>query len=267
MVHRQIFAAARRLGRLSAVIAFTAALAAPFAAVAEPSRPDTIQRIKPSIVAIGTFERLRSPQFNFAGTGFVVANGTLVATNEHVVAKLMPTEGNEVLAVAVRTPAGMQVRPARRHSSDSSADLALLKIEGSPLPALFLADSAAVREGETYLLTGFPIGAVLGLYPVTHQAMIASVTPIAIPAPRADKLDARMVRRLSAGAYTVFQLDAVAFPGNSGSPVYHPQSGEVVGIVNSVFVKGTKEAALSNPSGITYAIPAQKLRDLLESAR
>jgi len=268
VVHRQIRAATRRVGRLSvALLAFAAALAAPFAAAAEPNRPDTIQRIKPSIVAIGTFERLRSPQFNFAGTGFVVADGTLVATNEHVVAKLTPTEGNEILAVAVRTPAGMQVRPARRHSADSSADLAVLKIDGPPLPALFLADSAGVREGETYLLTGFPIGAVLGLFPVTHQAMIASITPIAIPAPRADKLDARMVRRLAAGAYTVFQLDAVAYPGNSGSPVYHPDSGEVVGIVNSVFVKGTRESALSAPSGITYAIPAQKLRDLLESAR
>jgi hypothetical protein len=38
----------------------------------------------------------------------------------------------------------------------------------------------------------------------------------------------------------------------------------VVAIVNSVFVKGTKEAALTAPSGITYAIPAERLKDLLE---
>jgi serine protease Do len=30
-----------------------------------------------------------------------------------------------------------------------------------------------------------------------------------------------------------------------------------------VFVKGKKEAALSNPSGITYAIPANYINDLL----
>jgi S1-C subfamily serine protease len=243
------------------------AAAAAFAALAQAGRPATIERVKPSIVAIGTFERLRNPQFSFSGTGFVVADGTLIATNEHVVTKLVVPQGNETLAIAVRTPGGMQVRQAKRIASDGAADLALLKIDGAPLPALFLGDSEQVREGENYLLTGFPIGAVLGLYPVTHQAMIASITPIAIPAPRADKLDARMVRRLAAGAYTVFQLDAVAYPGSSGSPVYHPDSGEVVAIVNSVFVKGTKESALSEPSGITYAIPARKLREMLENMR
>jgi S1-C subfamily serine protease len=64
----------------------------------------------------------------------------------------------------------------------------------------------------------------------------------------------------------VFQLDGTAYPGNSGSPVYHPASGEVVGIVNSVLVKGTKESALKTPSGITYAIPVQKLKALLEGS-
>jgi hypothetical protein len=31
-----------------------------------------------------------------------------------------------------------------------------------------------------------------------------------------------------------------------------------------VFVKGKKEAALSNPSGITYAIPGNYINDLLK---
>ena len=35
------------------------------------------------------------------------------------------------------------------------------------------------------------------------------------------------------------------------------------GIINMVFVKGTKEAALTQPSGITYAIPARHLQALL----
>ena len=41
-------------------------------------------------------------------------------------------------------------------------------------------------------------------------------------------------------------------------------SGEVVGIVNMVFVKGTKETALSATSGSTYAVPVQPLLTLLE---
>jgi S1-C subfamily serine protease len=159
------------------------------------------------------------------------------------------------------------VRPVRHVATETGYDLALLRFEGAPLPALQLGDSERVREGETYLLTGFPIGAVLGLVPVTHQAMIAALTPIVMPAARADQLDARAVRRIVAGSFSVFQLDGTAYPGNSGSPVYHPQTGAVVGIVNSVFVKGTRESALSAPSGITYAIPVQKLVELLAKHR
>ncbi len=124
-----------------------------------------------------------------------------------------------------------------------------------------------MREGETYLFTGFPIGAVLGLYPVTHRTMIAALTPIAIPASTAARLDAGAIRQLAAGAYPVFQLDGTAYPGNSGSPVYDAASGEVIGIVNSVLVRSTKESALSAPSGITYAIPVSNLRPLLEASR
>ena len=62
----------------------------------------------------------------------------------------------------------------------------------------------------------------------------------------------------------MFQLDATAYPGNSGSPVYDPDTGEVIGVVNMVFVKSTKEAALTQPSGITYAIPSRYLVELLK---
>mgnify|MGYP006381527409 CR=1 FL=1 len=63
--------------------------------------------------------------------------------------------------------------------------------------------------------------------------------------------------------FEVYQLDAVAYPGNSGSPVYDVRTGRVVGVINSVLVKKTKEAALTDPSGITYAIPVRYVRALL----
>jgi S1-C subfamily serine protease len=235
---------------------------------ADGGAPATIARIKASIVAVGTFERLRNPQFSFAGTGFVVGDGLLVATNDHVVPKTVSSERGEDIAVAVPAVGGSaQIRIARRTAASASSDLALLRIEGKPLPAVAFGDAEAVREGESYLVTGFPIGSVLGLFPVTHRAMIAAVTPIAIPVARADQLDARSVRRLNTPSFPVFQLDATAYPGNSGSPVYHPESGAVIGIVNSVFVKTTREAALAHPSGITFAIPARQLIELLQDAR
>ena len=62
----------------------------------------------------------------------------------------------------------------------------------------------------------------------------------------------------------MFQLDATAYPGNSGSPLYDGNTGLVIGVINSVFVKGAKENVLRDPSGITYAIPARYVQELLK---
>lgn len=232
--------------------------------------PQTIARIKGAVVAVGTLQKLRSPQFQFLGTGFAVADGSLVATNAHVIRK--PLAGGadpEQLAIAIPSadPKVAQVRVVSRVAEDADRDLALLRLPGQPLPALTLRDSSRVREGEQYLLTGFPIGGVLGLFAVTHRAMIAAVTPIAIPPATAQHLDAALIQRLKEGAFPVFQLDATAYPGNSGSPLYDLATGEVVGVLNLVFVKGTKEAALTSPSGISYAIPSVYLEKLIAGAR
>ena len=253
------------LGRLCLAIAV--ALASP-AALTQPA--DTIARVKSSVVAVGTVQKLRSPQFRFLGTGFAVGDGTLVVTNAHVIAKPLIADGDpELLAIAIASdnPQKAQVRVVQRAGLDADRDLALLRVPGPPLPPLAVRNSDTVREGEQYLLTGFPIGNVLGLFAATHRAMIAAVTPIAIPAGNVRTLDAAMIRRLQAGAFPVFQLDATSYPGNSGSPLYDPATGEVVGVLNMVFVKGTKESALTSPSGISYAIPSRHLQALISAAR
>ena len=73
-----------------------------------------------------------------------------------------------------------------------------------------------------------------------------------------------MINRIRDSAYNVFQLDGTAYPGNSGSPLYDPGDGTVYGIINSVFVQGTRESAISRPSGITYAIPGRYIHELLQ---
>ncbi len=235
-----------------------------------PARADnavaTIERVKGSVVAIGTFERTRTPPFQFKGTGFAVGDGTLIVTNAHVLSGALDPARLEVLAILLPAPDKdkVQIREAKRLSMDAGSDLAVLKMDGPALPALRVRDSDTVREGQSVLFTGFPIGPVLGPYPATHRGMVAAITPIAIPQGRSSELDAQVIRRLSSGAFSVFQLDATAYPGNSGSPVYDPDSGEVLGIVNMVFVKGTKESVLTQPSGITYAVPSKHLKALLE---
>jgi len=230
---------------------------------------DTIARVKRSVVAVGTFQRSRSPEFEFRGTGFAVGTGTTIATNAHVLPKLLNSGSQEMLAVLVpgATPDVAQVRAVTQSVIDRGSDLALLKLAGGSLPPLALSDSTLVREGQDVLITGFPLGAVLGATPVTHRGMISAITPIAIPQARAAELDPAVIRRLSSGSFTVFQLDATAYPGNSGSPLYDPVTGDVFGIVNMVFVKSTKESVLTQPSGITYAIPASHLKAIIDTGR
>lgn len=225
--------------------------------------PEVIGRIKPSIVAVGTFNKLRSPAFRLRGTGFAVGDGLTVATNAHVVPTVGDPEAQESLVVLVREGAGLQQRPARVESLDKEHDLALLRLGGMPLPALTLKASESVREGQGIAFTGFPIGGVLGYSPVSHRGAISAITPIVLPGGNVRELNERSIRRLRSGPFQVFQLDATAYPGNSGGPMYDAETGEVLGIINMVFVKSTKEAVLEHPSGISYAIPADYLIELL----
>lgn len=224
----------------------------------------TIERIKPSVVGVGSFLKIRSPSIQFGGTGFAVADGRYVITNAHVVAKPLDATKLETLIVLVSKDGEPQPREAELLAIDNAHDLALLKISGDPLPALKLGDSTGVREGQTLAFTGFPIGMVLGFHPATHRGMVAAITPVALPGITAKQLTAQTISRLRNSVYRVFQLDGTAYPGNSGSPLYDPADGTVYGIINAVFVQGTREAAISRPSGITYAIPSQHIRALLK---
>jgi S1-C subfamily serine protease len=150
-------------------------------------------------------------------------------------------------------------------ASDPEHDLALLKISGKPLPALELGDSGKIVEGQSIALTGFPLGILLGLNHVTHRGIVSAITPITMPALGSGRLDARMIAQLRKQPFPIFQLDGTAYPGNSGSPLYDPETGVVYGVINLVFVKGMKENAITNPSGITYAIPSHHVRDLLNA--
>ena len=229
------------------------------------SLPDTIARVSSSVVGIGTVQKTRRPPAKMAGTGFVVGNGRYVITNSHVIPKEINAAKLEYLAVFTGRGNSPKARQAVVLKSDEAHDLALLRIEGEPLPALSLGDSSRVREGEEYAFTGFPLGVIFGLHPVTHRGIISSITPIALQANSAGQLDPAQIRRLRS-PYNVFQLDATAYPGNSGSPLYHPETGAVIGIVNMVFVKEGRENVLAKPSGISYAIPAVYARKLLKKA-
>lgn len=224
---------------------------------------ELIDKTKPSILIVGTYKATNSPRFALRGTGFVVGDGNLAVTNAHVLPKPEEIDGAD-LVVQVRRGSELLMRAATVLEVDRPRDLALLRFSGEPAPALTLGDSDAVREGQSVAFTGFPIGGALGFSPVTHRGMVSSITPIVLPAANDQRLSARSIRSVRDGAFDIFQLDGTAYPGNSGGPVFDPDSGAVIAVINMVFVRGSRETALSQPSGITYAIPAKYIGPLMQ---
>lgn len=225
---------------------------------------ELIEQTKPSILIVGTYKATDSPRFVLRGTGFAVEDGNLAITNAHVLPPVGEAGEGFDLVVQVRRNNELQMRAVKVLEIDRLRDLALLRFEGEPAPPLKLGDSDAVREGQAIAFTGFPIGGALGYSPVTHRGMISSITPIVLPAANDQRLSARSIRSMRDGTFNIFQLDGTAYPGNSGGPVFDPQTGAVIAVVNMVFVRGTRETALSQPSGITYAIPSNFIAPLLQ---
>lgn len=248
-------------------MAALAGLAGGVTGASAASLPDLIARAKRSVVVVGSYGLMDNPRFGFRATGFAVGDGLHVLTNAHVIP---PEEAGRIdRSIAVQVWQGddqWQLRSARLLGRDLRNDLALLAIDGPALAPLTLADKDAA-EGTAIALMGFPIGNALGYVHVTHRGIVSAWTSIATPASDPAGLNPRAVRQLRDGAFRVMQLDAIAYPGNSGGPVLDIDTGEVVGVLQGGTVKGTKEAALAAPTGITYAVPASAGAALLAAQR
>lgn len=224
--------------------------------------PDVVASVKRSVVAIGTLSPTRNPRFRFLGTGFVVGDGNQVVTSAHVIGMRDLADDEKFVMVQPGTTK-LFARPIEKETVDADHDLAVLRFDGPSLPAVRVGDASAVRDGQDIAVTGFPLGGAIGITPVTHKGIISAITPVGQPAANARDLNSSAIRRLALGGYTVLQLDITSYPGNSGSPLFDVHTGEVLGVLSMVFIKGAKETALTSPSGITYAIPSTFLVPLL----
>ena len=103
----------------------------------EPSRlADTIEKIKPAVVAVGTFQKTRRPSSVFRGTGFVVADGLHVITNAHVLPEKINSERKEILAIFAGKAIVIDIREATKIAESRDHDLAVLRISGTPLASM-----------------------------------------------------------------------------------------------------------------------------------
>lgn len=236
------------------------------AAASAADLPALVAASKPSVLPVGTFGATDSPRFSFRGSGFVVADGTLLVTNFHVLPPAADADAGRRLVVMVGRNEN-NLRNATLRAIDRPRDLALLQLDGPPLPALPLAEAGTAREGQDVLLLGYPIGGTLGFAVVAHRGMVSSITSAALPANSAAQLDPRAIAQLRQGAFEMLQLDATAYPGSSGGPLIDVATGRVIGVVSMGLVKGARESALSAPTGITYAVPVQFVHELLKQPR
>ncbi len=141
------------------------------------------------------------------GSGFVV-RGELVVTNAHVIAGTG--------TISVETPTGARL-PATPVLFDPRFDLAVLKVPGLGLHPLAV-DPAVVERGVDAVVLGYPGGGDFNAQPAGVLARFAA--------------QGRDIYGTALTVRTVYELQALVRPGNSGGPLVSA-SGEVVGVVFS----------------------------------
>jgi serine protease Do len=165
------------------------------------------------------------------GSGFFFQSSSFVVTNFHVVKDAVSIE-----VVPANQKWGLR---AKLVGFNKQADLALLKLD-NPWPrarVLKFGSSSKARIGEGVFAIGNPFG--FG-HTVTSGLLSAKG------------------RTIGEGPYDNFlQTDAAINPGNSGGPLFNLR-GEVIGI---------NTALLSDARGISFAIPTDVAKPLLENLR
>lgn len=221
-----------------------------------------IARIRPGVVAIGTYKQNDQPSVRYFGTGFAVAQGNLIVTNAHVVDALRNAGLLENMRLYLPDTTSIEGISGTLVASDAHHDVALIRPSRPILPALDLEMSRTPNQGETVGVLGYPIGMALGVVPTVHKGVISAVVPAVLPLPRGAKLTPELAEAIRR-PYMLYQLDMVVYPGNSGSPLLDGETGKVLGVINKTLATRTREHLLDKPSGISYAVPVRWIQALL----
>ncbi len=164
------------------------------------------------------------------GSGVVVSTDGYLVTNNHVV-------GDNVREITVALSDKRELQ-GRVIGTDPATDIALLKIDGSGLPALAWGDSSALKVGEWVLAIGSPFQlsqtVTAGIVSATGRANVGF----------ADYED-------------FIQTDAAINPGNSGGALVSAR-GELVGINTGIFSQS------GGYQGIGFAVPSNLARHIVD---
>ena len=213
-----------------------------------------VERVKPGVVQVlvagystggakGATALLSTQRAT--GSGVVLDPSGYVLTNAHVVSGARtvqvllppPTPSTRPTSV-LRTP-GRLVK-AEIVGVDQETDLAVLKVDETGLPALTLADSEKLRQGQLVLAIGSPLG-------LENSVSFGVVSAVA--------------RQLEPENPMIYvQTDASINPGNSGGPLVDVL-GQVVGINTLIYSQA------GGSEGIGFAAPSNIVRNIFEQIR
>ena len=169
------------------------------------------------------------------GSGFIISPDGYVVTNAHVITAA--ARGAKVESITI-TLTNRKEYVARVIGSDTTSDLALLKVDAANLPFVKFGDSTKSRVGDWVIAIGNPFG--LG----------GTVTAGIISA---------LHRVTGLGAYDRFiQTDAAINKGNSGGPMFD-MNGAVIGINSQIY--SPSEGSV----GIGFAIPAEAAKPIIDT--
>jgi serine protease Do len=165
------------------------------------------------------------------GSGFLIDPSGYIVTNNHV--------AGDADTIVVTLQDGRKL-DAKLIGHDPKTDLALIKVDGTNLPAVQFGDSDAARVGDWVVAIGNPFG--LG---GTATAGIISARG----------------RDIQSGPYDDYlQLDAPINFGNSGGPVFNAQ-GQVIGVNTAIYSPNGGNV------GIGFAIPSNQASRVVASLR
>ena len=171
------------------------------------------------------------PESRSLGSGFIITSDGYILTNAHVV------DGADEINVKFTDKREFK---AKVIGADRRTDIALIKIEGSNLPAVKFGDPARLKVGEWVVAIGSPFG-----FESTVTAGIVSAKGRSLP---------------QENFVPFIQTDVAINPGNSGGPLFNMQ-GEVIGINSQIYSR------TGGFMGLSFAIPIDVALDVQKQLR
>ena len=185
---------------------------------------DSVVAISSTVTSTGIYGNTSTG--TSSGSGFILTADGYIVTNYHVV------EGATDLTVT--TYDGTEY-PAELKGKDATNDVAVLKVEGTDMPAVTLGSSHDLVIGDMVAAIGNPLGKLAATQTIGYVSGIN--------------------REVATGGVTtisMIQTDAAINPGNSGGPLFN-MYGQVIGITTAKYSGTTNSGA--SIEGLGFAIP------------